>query len=118
MELTTGKKDHQSAPPSKLILYLKSKSSENNEQTRVIKCYRDTQQAIQVYTSIEQALTTYAPKDSKDMHKRKVKRPYAASTDVSTAEAVFLKERSWSSSQQTPPLPPNSTFGSSATSHH
>lgn len=66
MELTTGKKDHPNAPPSKVILYLKSKSSsENNDHTRVIKCHRDTKQAIQVYTSIVQAMTTYAPKDLK-----------------------------------------------------
>ncbi|XP_071698618.1 uncharacterized protein [Rutidosis leptorrhynchoides] len=122
MELTTGKKDHTGAPPSKLVLYLKSKSSENNnDQTRVIKCYRDTKQAIEVYTSIEQALSTYAPKDSKELHKRKVKRPYCATSDGSTAEAVFLKERPWSSQQQVPaPLPPNSTFGSSSSGggHH
>lgn len=66
MELTTGKKDHPNAPPSKLILYLNSKSSsENNDHTRVIKCYRDTKQAIQVYTAIQQAISTYAPKGSK-----------------------------------------------------
>ena len=65
MELTTGKKDHIGAPPSKLILYLKSKTSENNDQTRVIKCYRDTKQAFEVYTSIDQAMATYAPKDAK-----------------------------------------------------
>nr|XP_043635621.1 uncharacterized protein LOC122606820 [Erigeron canadensis] len=117
MELTTGKKDHPGAPPSKLILYLKSKSSENNDHTRVIKCYRDTKQAIEVYSSIEQAMSIYAPNESKEMHKRKVKRPYSATTDVSTAEAVFLKERPWSSQQVHAPLPPNSTFGSSA-SHH
>lgn len=112
MELTTGKKDHVGAPPSKLILYLKSKTSENNDQTRVIKCYRDTKQAIEVYTSIDQAMATYAPKDAKDMHKRKVKRPYSATGDVSSAEAVFLKERPWSSQQVPAPLPPNSSFGS------
>ncbi|KAK9053434.1 hypothetical protein SSX86_030068 [Deinandra increscens subsp. villosa] len=115
MELTTGKKDQQNAPPSKLILHLKSKSSsEGNNDRRVIKCYRDTKQAIQVHSSIEQAMSTYAPKDSKDMHKRKVKRPYAATSDASTAEAVFLKERPWSSQQVPAPLPPSSTFGSSS----
>lgn len=113
MELTTGKKDHPGAPPSKIIVYMKSKSSESNDHTRVIKCYRDTKQAMEVYTSIMQAMTTYAPKDSKEMHKRKVKRPYSSASDVSTAEAVFLKERPWSSQQVPAPLPPNSTFGSS-----
>ncbi|KAI3684030.1 hypothetical protein L1987_84552 [Smallanthus sonchifolius] len=118
MELTTGKKDHPNAPPSKLILYLKSKSSsENNDHTRVIKCYRDTKQAIQVYTAIQQAISTYAPKGSKEMHRRKVKRPYSATSDVSTAEVVFLEERPWTSQQVSAPLPPNSTFGSSSGNH-
>ncbi|XP_035834787.1 uncharacterized protein LOC110887015 isoform X3 [Helianthus annuus] len=118
MQLTTGKKDGPNAPPSKLKLSLKSKSSsENNDHTRVIKCYRDTQQATQVHSSIEQAMSTYAPKDSKDMHKRKVKRPYAETGDVSTAEEIFLKERPWSSQQIPAPLPPNSTFGSSSDTH-
>ncbi|XP_076932508.1 uncharacterized protein LOC143598077 [Bidens hawaiensis] len=110
MELTTGKKDHPNAPPSKLILYLKSKSSsENNDHTRVIKCHRDTKQAIQVYTSIVQAMTRYAPKDLKEMHKSKVKRPYSA-----TAEAGFLKESQWTSQQIQALLPPDSVFGSSS----
>ncbi|KAL8205058.1 hypothetical protein R6Q57_010681 [Mikania cordata] len=126
MELTTGKKDHPNAPPSKLILYLKSKSSsENNDHTRVIKCYRDTKQAIQVYTAIEQAINTYVPKGSKvdigllvqEMQKRKVKRPYSAPSDMSTAEAVFLKERPWTSQQVLAPLPPNSTFGSNSSTN-
>ncbi|MFS7909478.1 putative vacuolar protein sorting-associated protein [Helianthus anomalus] len=115
MELTSGKKDHPNAPPSKLVLYLKSKSSsEINDHTRVIKCYRDSKQAIQVYTSIQQAMSTYAPKGSKEMHKRKVKRPYSAPGDISTAEPAFLKESPWSSQQVPAPLPPNSTFGSSS----
>ncbi|KAI3512412.1 hypothetical protein L1887_19727 [Cichorium endivia] len=113
MELTTGKKDHGNAPPSKLILYLKSKTSENSDR-RTIKCYRETKQATEVYSSIELAMRTYAPKGPlQETHKRKVKRPYAATTDVSTAEAVFLKERPWTSPQLPAPLPPNSTFGRS-----
>ncbi|KAK1425949.1 hypothetical protein QVD17_14616 [Tagetes erecta] len=89
MEVTTGKKDYQDAPPSKLILYLKS------ENTRVIKCYRDTKQPIQVRSSIQQAMSRYAPKQ-KEMHERKVKRPYSSTGDhVSTAEAIFLKEHPW-----------------------
>ncbi|KAD5802908.1 hypothetical protein E3N88_14268 [Mikania micrantha] len=119
MELTTGKKDHQNAPPSKLILHLKSKSSsDNNDHTHVIKCYRDTKQALEVHSSIEQAMSTYAPKDSKVMHKRKVKRPYSVASEVSTAEAVFLKERLWSSQQLPAPLTPDSTFGNSSDGQH
>lgn len=59
MELTHGKKDPQNAPPSRLILYLQSRSTESKEQVRVIKCSPETNQALEVYTSIEQAMNTY-----------------------------------------------------------
>lgn len=61
MELTHGKKDHPSDPPSRLILYLQSKSLEAKDQVRVIKCNRNSNQAMEVYTSIEQARSTYGP---------------------------------------------------------
>lgn len=61
MELTHGKKDHASAPPSRLVLYLQSRSLEAKDQVRVIKCYHDTNQAMEVYTSIEQGRSTYGP---------------------------------------------------------
>ncbi|XP_024982723.1 uncharacterized protein LOC112519038 isoform X5 [Cynara cardunculus var. scolymus] len=117
MELTRGKKDGANAPPSKLILYLKSKSSENNDHTRVIKCYRDTKQASEVYSSIEQAMKTFVPNQPKEIHKRKVKRPYSGTGDVSTAEAV-LKERGWFIEQVPASVPQNPIFGTSASSHH
>ena len=65
MELTHGKKDHPKAPPSRVILYLQAKSTESKDQTCVIKCSRDSHQAHEVYSSIEQAMDTYGPKQSK-----------------------------------------------------
>jgi vacuolar protein sorting-associated protein 13A/C len=65
MELTHGKKDHQNAPHCRLILYLQAKSTESKEQVRVIKCNPETNQALEVYTSIEQAMNTYGSNLSK-----------------------------------------------------
>lgn len=65
MELTHGKKDHPEAPPSRLILYLQSKSTDARDQTRVIKCIRESHQAREVFSSIERAMDTYGPKQSK-----------------------------------------------------
>ena len=59
MELTHGKKDQPKAPPSRLTLYLRSRSTESKEQFRVIKCSRETDQALKVYSSIERAVNTY-----------------------------------------------------------
>lgn len=59
MELTHGKKDHPKALPSRLILYLHIKSTEVKEQVRIIKCNRDSHQALEVYASIERARNTY-----------------------------------------------------------
>lgn len=61
MELSHGKKDHPNAPHSRLILYLQSKSFESKDHSRVIKCNRDSNQAVEVYSSIEQAMNTYGP---------------------------------------------------------
>lgn len=59
MELTQGKKDQPKSPPSRLLLYLKIRSTDTKEQVRVIKCSRDTHQALEVYSSIERAMITY-----------------------------------------------------------
>ncbi|KAE9455056.1 hypothetical protein C3L33_13039, partial [Rhododendron williamsianum] len=88
MELTHGKNDQQNAPPSRLVLYLQSRSTESKELIRVIKCYRESNQAFEVYSSIEQAMSTNGPSQSKAMLKRKVTKPYSPITDVSTAEAI------------------------------
>ncbi|KAJ9559357.1 hypothetical protein OSB04_013971 [Centaurea solstitialis] len=115
MELTRGKKDGANAPPSKLVLHLKSKTSDTNDHNRVIKCYRETKQAMEVYSSIEQAMKTFVPNQPKELHKRKVKRPYSGKGDVSTAEAV-LKERGWFIEQVSASVPQNPIFGSSSAS--
>ena len=65
MELTQGKKDHPKAPPSRLIIYLKTRATELKEQVRVVKCKPETKQAFEVYVSIEQAANTYGSKLSK-----------------------------------------------------
>lgn len=65
MELIHGKKDHPKAPPSRLILYLQTKSTESKDQARVIKCSHESHQALEVYSSIERAMGTYGPKQSK-----------------------------------------------------
>lgn len=65
MELTHGKKDHPQAPPSRLIIYLKTRATELKEQVRVIKCNPETNQAFEVYVSIEQAANTYGSNLSK-----------------------------------------------------
>lgn len=64
MELIHGKKDHPIAPPSRVILYLHSKSLDTKDQHRIIKCNRDSNQAFEVYSSIEQARSTYGPTQS------------------------------------------------------
>lgn len=64
MELTHGKKDGHKSPRSRLILYLKTRP-QDRDQTRVIKCTRETLQAEEVYSSIQRALNTYGPNKSK-----------------------------------------------------
>lgn len=64
MELTRGKKDQQGSLPSRLILYLQMRSAESNT-IRVIKCCRGSEQASDIYSSIQQALNTYGPYASK-----------------------------------------------------
>ncbi|WOL14400.1 hypothetical protein Cni_G23180 [Canna indica] len=90
MELTRGKKDQQGSLPSQLILYLQMRSTESNA-TRVIKCHRGTEQATNVYSSIQQALNAYGPHASKEGHRRKVPQPYSPSKASFSAE-VFPKE--------------------------
>lgn len=59
MELTDGKKDQPNSPPSRLILYLKSKPHDSKEQVRVVKCSPNTKQAFEVYSAIDQAINLY-----------------------------------------------------------
>lgn len=59
MELTHAKKDQPAAPPSRLILYLRTKPTEGKEHVRVMKCCSETNQALEVYSAIERAMNTY-----------------------------------------------------------
>ncbi|XP_015087740.1 uncharacterized protein LOC107031055 isoform X1 [Solanum pennellii] len=104
MELTHGKKDLPNGPPSRLIMYLQSRTLEAKDQVRVIKCHRDSNQAFEVYSSIEQARSVYGPSQSKALVKTKVTRPYSPFADVVSSEGIC----SWSPQQM-----PTSTFGSS-----
>ncbi|KAL3358176.1 hypothetical protein AABB24_015358 [Solanum stoloniferum] len=104
MELTHGKKDLPNGPPSRLIMYLQSQTLEAKDQVRVIKCHRDSNQAFEVYSSIEQARSVYGPSQSKALVKTKVTRPYSPFADVVSSEGIC----SWSPQQM-----PTSTFGSS-----
>lgn len=65
MELSHGKKDRPKSPHSRVIIYLQTKSTDFRDQIRIIKCVRETSQALEVYTAIEQALKTYGPNKSK-----------------------------------------------------
>ncbi|KDP27978.1 hypothetical protein JCGZ_19058 [Jatropha curcas] len=114
MELTHGKKDHPKAPASRLILYLRSRPAEGKEHARKIKCNRETDQALEVYCSIERALNTYGKNLSKEMLKNRVMKPYTPGAEAANVE-VMPKEGpySWSPQQMPPLLPMNSAFGSS-----
>ncbi|CAH2036004.1 unnamed protein product [Thlaspi arvense] len=107
MELTDGKKDQPNSPPSRLILYLKSKPHDSKEQVRVVKCSPNTKQAFEVYSAIDQAINLYGQDASKGMVKNKVTRPYSPISESSWAEGT---------SQQMPTsVTPSSTFGTSPT---
>ncbi|KAK7348007.1 hypothetical protein VNO80_22555 [Phaseolus coccineus] len=106
MELTHGKKDNPKGPPSRLVLYLQSRSLDMKENHRIVKCIRDTRQALQAYSSIMHALSTYGPGVSKGVQKNKVTKPYSPHVDASSADLT---------PQQMPGSTPlSSTFGSSA----
>ncbi|CAI9119065.1 OLC1v1020728C1 [Oldenlandia corymbosa var. corymbosa] len=114
MELTLGKKDHPSAPPSRLVLYLQGRSLEAKEQIRVIKCMKDSNQAMEIYSSIEQVRSTYGPRQLQASLQRKVTKPYSPNADM--ASEAFSNEGIGASSpsQQLPTsVPLSSTFGSS-----
>ncbi|KAH6757936.1 calcium-dependent lipid-binding family protein [Perilla frutescens var. hirtella] len=108
MELTHGKKDHPIAPPSRVILYLHSKSVENaKDHHRIIKCCRDSNQAFEVYSALELARSTYSPQPSTAAGKRKVTRPYAPMIDSVIPKGGYIL-----SPQQMPsPIPGYSTLG-------
>lgn len=115
MELTHGKKDQPKAPPSRLTLYLRSRSTESKEQFRVIKCSRETDQAPKVYSSIERAVNTYGRNLSNEMLKNQVTKPYAPSADVSILEGISKEgDCIWSPQQMPESVTQSSTFGNSS----
>ncbi|XP_042405096.1 vacuolar protein sorting-associated protein 13C-like [Zingiber officinale] len=90
MELTHGKKDHQGSFPSHLILYLQTRSVDSNA-IRMIKCYRGSEQATDVYSSIQKSLNAYGPHASKEGQRRKVPQPYSPHK-ASFTSGVFSEE--------------------------
>ncbi|KAI4344734.1 hypothetical protein L6164_011925 [Bauhinia variegata] len=81
MELQHGKKDNSKSPPSRLILYLKTRASDLKENVRIIECSRESHQAQQVYSSIEHAMYAYDLNLSKGTLKNKVTKPYSPIAD-------------------------------------
>ncbi|EPS74076.1 hypothetical protein M569_00677, partial [Genlisea aurea] len=77
MELIHGKKDHPTSPQSRVIIYLQSKSLDAKDQYRSVKCCRDSNQAFEVYSAIDQARSTYSTGQSRALLKRKVTKPYS-----------------------------------------
>ncbi|KAB2604886.1 hypothetical protein D8674_042145 [Pyrus ussuriensis x Pyrus communis] len=109
MEKSYGKKDHPKSPPSRVILYLQDKP-EMREHVRIIKCIRDTPQALDVYSSIERAMNTYGPNKPKQMLKKSMTLPYAPFVDNASAEATSKEP---GLPRQVPAsIPRSSTFGS------
>ncbi|XP_057544625.1 uncharacterized protein LOC130823840 isoform X3 [Amaranthus tricolor] len=113
MEVTHGKKDQSNAPPSRVVLYLQSKSIETKDQFRIVKCNPDSNQAFKVYTAIEQAMSTYGPNQSKGLL-NKVTRPYSPLADHADGDSVNKEGISmWSPGQFPASVPTRSLFGSS-----
>ncbi|KAK4759220.1 hypothetical protein SAY87_022351 [Trapa incisa] len=117
MELMHRKNDARKAPPSLLILYVKSQAPDYREQIRKIKCSRGSHQAQEVYSAIDLAKNTYGPVKAKGMLKGKVMKPYMPGAEGTTGELVSSKEPAavaaviWSHKQ----VPMSSTFGSNST---
>ncbi|KAG9446693.1 hypothetical protein H6P81_012821 [Aristolochia fimbriata] len=110
MELTHGKKDSSRSPPSRLILYLINRSPDTRESTRVMKCTRDTQQAFEIYCSIDQAINSFGPTRSKEMLK-KVQKPYSPRcSDISSIDSKEAGGAIWGT-EESPVVPLSSTFG-------
>ncbi|XP_074383059.1 uncharacterized protein LOC141724723 isoform X2 [Apium graveolens] len=115
MELTHGKKDRPDSIPSRIILYLRGRSFDSKDQVRIIKCNRESNQAFEVYTSIEQAMNTYGPNQTMDMLRRKAAKPYSAVVDSPKAEALPKDTFYLMSHQRMPsPVSHSSTFGTGA----
>ncbi|XP_019418850.1 PREDICTED: uncharacterized protein LOC109329610 isoform X2 [Lupinus angustifolius] len=116
LELTHRKKDNPKGLPSQLILYLQSRSMDMKENVRFIKCTPESHQALEVYSSIEHALSTYGPGASKGILKNKVTKPYSpfAADGPSSSVDLIAKDGAsvWSPQQMPGSAPLSSTFGS------
>lgn len=81
-----GKKDPPGSLPSQLVVHLRtspqdSRIFDSKETTRVIKCHRETRQAEEICSAIQQAMITYGPNFSsiqfQGLEKKMVRKPYA-----------------------------------------
>ncbi|KAL1372338.1 hypothetical protein AAHE18_01G196400 [Arachis hypogaea] len=107
MELTHGKKDNPKSPPTRLILYLKSRTLDTKENVRIVKCIPESHQALEVYSSIDRAFHTYGPGASKVTLAKNAKKPYSPHVEGSKVD-LTLKEVTPGST------PVSSIFGSSS----
>ncbi|XP_073302377.1 uncharacterized protein [Primulina huaijiensis] len=111
MELIHGKKDHPNGPPSRIILYLQSRSFDAKDQIRIIKCDRDSNQAFEVYSSIEQARCAYGSAQLTALLKRKVTKPYSPVIDEASSEVNNKGVYILSTHQMPSSVTLNSTLG-------
>lgn len=81
-----GKKDPPGSRPSQLVVHLRispqdSRIFESKETTHVIKCHRESRQAEEIFSAIQQAMITYGSDCSvvqyQGLEKKMVKKPYA-----------------------------------------
>ncbi|KAK9139107.1 hypothetical protein Scep_008788 [Stephania cephalantha] len=113
MELEHGEKDNPKAPPSQLIIYIRTKPSESKELTRIIKCKKESQQAFEIYSSIDKAMSTYGPNRTKAV--KKVTKPYSPNTNGASAEVLKEGIGNLIPQQMPASVPLRSTFGSNTT---
>ncbi|XP_078433928.1 calcium-dependent lipid-binding family protein isoform X2 [Wolffia australiana] len=94
MELANRKNDNPKSSPSLLILYIRSKSSDSRESTRVVECAHESPQASNVYSSILKAMSTYGPyrPGLGVSMKRKVRKPYSPRRTAVSLPAILEKE--------------------------
>ncbi|KAK6913633.1 hypothetical protein RJ641_020954 [Dillenia turbinata] len=107
------------APPSRLVLYLRTRSNDPKEQVCIRKCSHDSHQALEVYSAIEQAMNTYRPTQSKASLRNMVRKPYSPSADCTSAD-ITPKDgvSSWCSPQVPMSVTLQSTFGCNMNSQY
>ncbi|KAH9312828.1 hypothetical protein KI387_027863 [Taxus chinensis] len=102
VQLRNGKKDPPGSPPSRVILTIhhspqESRIFESKETLRVIKCHRESRQAEEIRSAIQQVRNTYGPShsvvQSQALEKKMARKPYAgvgAGTGASAGAALGL----------------------------